>query len=265
MKKLIASLLALGTAGLLSAQVHFGVGARGTFGFGLGTSLADDYSSDYNKVQPFKSFLAGGSVIGRLSFDAVPGLFIQPEIGFTHTQVGTKTDYSYTSNIYSGISVIGTKTKEHSYEQSAGSNAIDIPILVGYDFEVGTGMVVSPFAGLNFSIPVGSISGGTTPSYTETITYKYNNGTTSTEKEHYRGDSSSTSFDVKATLNPGIVLGAGFGYKFDEHNMIMGDLRYLLDFIPTKAEVKWGGIRADWDLFTRRGLTLGFSYVYFIN
>ena len=40
MKKLVTSLLAIGAAALLSAQdgVHFGIGARGLFGFGLGTT-----------------------------------------------------------------------------------------------------------------------------------------------------------------------------------------------------------------------------------
>ena len=271
MKKLIASALALLAAGMLSAQVHFGIGARGTFGFGLGSSLASDMTSGDHysySTQPFKSFLAGGAVIGRISFDAVPGLYIQPEFGYSHNRLGYKTEYSDTdtwnSYTYSNGNRITHTTKvvtEYDYESSIAYNSIDFPILVGYDFEVGSGMVVSPFAGLSLSVPVGSFSTSSGKASGNVTTYYDGN---QTSKVSYRNDDDDDSYtlDVKTTLNPGAIVGVGFGYKFDSHNMIMGDLRYLLDFTPTKGEWKFLGTSWDWDIMTRRGLTLGFNYVY---
>ncbi len=257
MKKIIALVAALGTAGMLSAQVTFGIGARGTFGFGLGSTLAADYNED-SSVQPFRSFLAGGALVGRLGFESVPGLFIQPEIGFTHTQIGYKVESSDTDT-YSGYTV----TAEYEYEAGIGYNAIDIPIIIGYDVEFGNGMMVSPFAGFNLSIPVGSIGTSGGSSYTVTTTTKYADGRTTMSKATHKDDDGSYSIDTKTTVVPGVLLGVGVGYKFDEHNMIMGDLRYLLDFTPVQAHFEFLGATLDWDIATRRGLTLGVNYVYF--
>ncbi len=275
MKKLIASALALLAAGMVSAQVHFGIGARGEFGFGLGSALSGDLiidSDNYKQTtQPFKSFLAGGALIGRLSFDAVPGLFIQPEVGFSHNRLGYKTEYSHTSTrtrLGTYNSTTGTwnrytekEVTEWESESSIAYNSIDFPILVGYDFEVGSGMVVSPFAGLSLSVPVGSFSTSSGKRSGDVITYHDGNQVSKVPVKDDDDDGSS-SIDVKTALNPGAIFGVGFGYKFDQHNMIMGDLRYLLDFIPTKGEVDFLGTKLDWDIMTRRGLKLGFNYVY---
>ncbi len=257
MKKIIALLVAVGAAGMLSAQVHFGIGARGEFGLGLGSTVSELYNlmGDVS-IQPHKSFIAGGAVVGRLTFDSVPGLFLQPEIGFSHNQVTMKTSYSDTDDGYryhNGRYQDYTVKTEYEYEQSIGYNAIDIPIIVGYDFAMNGGLVVSPFAGFNLSIPVGSFStsGG---SYTETITTTYEDGSKETEKDNHSSGSGTS--NVQSTLTPGVLVGFGVGYKFDDHNMIMGDLRYLLDFIATKENVL--GL----DILTRRGLILGVNYVY---
>lgn len=246
MKKMLAGLLALGLAALLSAQeLTFGIGARGSFGFGLGSTLPSDVYSSAS-VQPFKSFLAGGALVGRLGFTSVPGFFIQPEIGFSHNQVGWKVEDS--------TSLFGM-SYEYDFEGNYGYNSIDIPIIVGYDLEVGIGMVVSTCLGLNLSIPVGSIN-STSASGSVTVTY---NGVSTSES--YKPDSSA-SIDLKPGVIPGVVLGLGFGYDFDSHNRIMGDLRYLSDFVPLKGEYKIGGKTEDADILVRRGLSLGVSYIY---
>lgn len=276
MKKLIASALALLAAGMVSAQVHFGIGARGEFGFGLGSTIHSDYETLISliagfssigtgvnteldtTVQPFKSFLAGGAVIGRISFDAVPGLFIQPELGFSHNRVGIKQKLTGSQSRKVFGSTIKVELEAES-ESSVAYNSIDFPILVGYDFEVGSGMVVSPFAGLSLSIPVGSVSSSVGNFSGDVVTYMDG---TQYSKEPYKDDdkkSSTGSEDVVVSLNPGAIVGVGFGYKFDQHNMIMGDLRYLLDFTPVKENVDFFG---DIGMFTRRGLKLGFNYVY---
>ena len=41
----------------------------------------------------------------------------------------------------------------------------------------------------------------------------------------------------------------------EAHNMLLGDLRYLLDFTAV--------VSGDADVLTRRGLTSGVNYIYF--
>ncbi len=325
MKKIIALAVALGAAGMLSAQVHFGIGARGTFGFGLGSTTdasnnfsvawtdawydyydeyykalgssyrttRDGYESDYDdedlNVKIFESFLAGGSLVGRLSFESVPGLFIQPEIGFYHNQI--KYDYDWEgSETTAHSNYTRRRDKEAEGNGTLAYNSIDVPIIVGYDVDLGSGMVLSPYAGLNLSIPIGNLSwslGAETTTRTVTRTYNDGSGSTSTTDVD-KSNSTSLSASMKNGVIPGLVLGAGFGYKFDQHNMIMADIRYLLDFMPVKAETdlddagkmaaKAGGYDHTWDAedekynqnfrfdaLTRRGLKIGVSYVYFIN
>lgn len=316
MKRLIASLLAVGAAGLISAQgVHFGIGARGTFGFGLGssTNVAENYAKSYYdalwdawvdqarsyglsvgrqddfdpgwddmklKVKPFESIVAGGALIGRITFDAVPGLFLQPEIGFSHNIVKYKFDWEYETRptTHSRVELECEGTGSMSY------SSIDIPIIAGYDFEVGPGMVLSPYGGLNLSIPVGKVSWSDDAATTTTRAY-YDGRLIDGYPDKSKSNSSSVDAKITNGVIPGLILGGSFGYKFDDHNMIMGDLRYLLDFIAVKGETdlkdaskksaKESGTAWSWDddsdrwnkdfrfdTFTRRALSIGVSYVY---
>lgn len=338
MKKAAAFLLAACAAGLVSAQeIHFGIGARGQFGFGLGSSsnVAESYDTskhdayvdvwrdiyrsegwDWNSsrwdyediyddrklsVKSFESILAGGALIGRISFDSVPGLYLQPEIGYSHNQVKYK--YSWEGSETLGTVTIGGKsyTPRLEYEAegdgSMSYSSIDIPIIVGYDFELGHGLYLGPYGGISLSIPVGNLSWSrgaattTTRTTAPDIDVSTLEVTMKTDTEKTKGNSSALSGKIKNGVIPGIVLGASFGYKFDQHNMILTDLRYQLDFVPVKAEIdykdadladwnstdhrgasytwtewedKWfGGKTFNIDAFTRRALNIGVSYVYF--
>lgn len=316
MKRLVASLLALGAAGLLSAQVNFAIGARGTFGFGLGSTAnpRENYMSSYTdaqyeasldlarylgvaafvepnlgyrslfdnenfNVKPFESFVAGGAIIGRICLESVPGLYFQPEFGFSHNQVKYKYDWEGRQILNSLLTVGYDAEGDGSY----GYNSLEIPILVGYDIELGHGFVISPYGGLNLSIPVGKLSwseGAT--SYTVTARAL---GITQTEKT--KDNSTSLEASIKNGVIPGLVLGTGAGYKFDDHNMIMADLRYLMDFTAVRAESdlkdasrsqakkegdpwvwdaeydRWFDQSFRWDTITRRALSFGISYMYF--
>ncbi|MBP5157008.1 MAG: hypothetical protein ILP18_03945 [Treponema sp.] len=261
MKRIITFLAALEAAGILSAQVRFGIGARGLLGIGLGTTtdisnsytagLSNDASPDYtSSVTPFNSLMSGGAVFGRISFDAVPGLYLQVEAGIFHTQVKYKSegDFSYT---------LGSYSYDIEYEASGNIyySSIDIPLIAGYDIAIGESMFLSPYAGFNMSIPLGKLSWTQLEGETKTsVSY---DGNKKAAKEKIPGDSDS--YGIKNGLIPGVVLGAGFGYKFDSHNTIIGDLRYLMDFTAVKCEAR----HFDFDVLTRRGLTLGVSYVYF--
>ncbi|MBQ3801564.1 MAG: hypothetical protein II837_14875 [Treponema sp.] len=337
MKKAAAFLLAACAAGLVSAQeIHFGIGARGQFGFGLGSSsnVAESYDTskhdasvdgwqDYYKskgwdwdakdwdyddyyddrklsVKPFESILAGGALIGRISFDSVPGLYLQPEIGYSHNQVKYKYSWEGSETIdaftWNGKSYTSKDEYEAEGDGSMSYSSIDIPIIVGYDFELGHGMFVGPYGGLSLSIPVGSLSwnrGAQTTTVRSTFPEIDSNLEVSmkTSTTTKKGNSTTLSGKIKNGVIPGLVLGGSFGYKFDQHNMILTDLRYQLDFVPVKAEIDykdaaladwnstdnkgasytwtewedkwWGGKTFNIDAFTRRALNIGVSYVYF--
>lgn len=321
MKRLVASLLALGAAGLLSAQVNFAIGARGTFGFGLGSTANpyENYASAYHdayyearldkarfygwnisadtgwktsyddtnlSVKPFESFVAGGALIGRIGIDSVPGLYFQPEIGFSHNQVKYKYHWEG-SGIHTSY---GNGHYTYDYEAegdgSFGYNSLEIPVLVGYDIELGHGFVISPYGGLNLSIPVGKLSWSqgaqtnTDREYTDgVLDYGY--------PKKNKDNSTSIEASIKNGVIPGLVLGTGAGYKFDDHNMIMGDIRYIMDFTAVRGETdihdarkalakkngdaftwgeddkKWYDKSFRWDAMTRRALSIGISYMYF--
>ncbi|MBP5464565.1 MAG: hypothetical protein J6Y13_05270 [Treponema sp.] len=326
MKRLVASLLALGTAGLLSAQVNFAIGARGTFGFGLGSTAnpAENYASAYDdaewectldylrfygwtyglnhtgyksvydnenlNVKPFESFVAGGSIFGRIGFDSVPGLYIQPELGFYHNQVKYK--YHWEGSGVSGSYSYGNYHHTYTYDVEAegdGSfsySSLDIPLLVGYDLELGHGFVISPYGGLNLSIPLGKLSWSMGAQ--ENIVRAYDNGILEYGyPDRTKYNSSSIEASIKNGVIPGLILGTGAGYKFDDHNMIMGDLRYIMDFTAIRAETdihdarkaeykksgypfnwdeddrKWYDKTFRWDAMTRRALTIGINYMFF--
>ncbi len=247
MKKLLAVLLACGMAAMLSAQdVTFGIGARGSFGFGLGSMLTGDVW-DSASVQPLKSYIAGGSLVGRINFEYTSGLFVQPEIGFYHNQVAWKVEDS--KSLLSG-------RYEYEFDGAYSYNSLDVPVILGYDWEVGIGMVISPYIGINLCFPVGGINSSFS-SGTVTIT---EGGVSVTES--YKPDSSA-SMDGKFGVIPGVLMGLGVGYEFDSHNMLMGDLRFLTDFTQIKGEYKLGGSTEEISVLTRRGLSLGVSYIYF--
>lgn len=325
MKRLFASLLALGTAGLLSAQVNFAIGARGTFGFGLGSTAnpRENYASSLHdaeyecrldrarfygraidpdtgwktvydntnfNVKPFESFVAGGAIFGRICLEAVPGLYFQPELGFYHNQVkykyhwegsGISASYSYGNTRYTD-----TYDREAEGDGSFSYNSLDIPILVGYDLELGHGFVISPYGGLNLSIPIGKLSWSMG---SETVTSRdYTNGVLD---YGYPKSSKYSSAGIEASIKngviPGLILGTGAGYKFDDHNMVMADLRYIMDFTAVRGETdihdawkasakkngtvfnwdeddrKWYDKSFRWDAMTRRALTIGINYMFF--
>ena len=323
MKRLVASLLALGTAGLLSAQVNFAIGARGTFGFGLGSTASsmENYESSYRdalhecyldyarfygltyglnytgyesyydnenlNVKPFESFVAGGSIFGRICLEAVPGLYFQPEIGFYHNQVKYKYHWEGSGiHSYSFGNTRYTYDYEAEGDGSFGYSSLDIPILVGYDLELGHGFVISPYGGLNLSIPLGKLSwsmGAQTDTDREYTNGLLDYGYPKSSKDN----STSIEASIKNGVIPGLILGTGAGYKFDDHNMVMADLRYIMDFTAIRGETdihdaqkasakksgypfnwdeddrKWYDKSFRWDAMTRRALSIGISYMYF--
>lgn len=212
MKKLIACAVAA-VAAVSMATAEITVGVRGIFGVGLGTTLADDMDS-------FDLDLGGTLNVGGTAFVKIPvfaSLVVQPEVGFTYNMVGMKVEES-------GAKV----TIDCSY------NAIDIPVLVGWDFKINDSFTVTPLVGPKISIPVGKLTG---------------------ERET-SCDGMTEKYDIDEKIDSpvlfSVVVGAGVAYKVGP-GAIVGDLRYNIG-------VSSLAIEEDIDVATPRGLQLSVGY-----
>ena len=244
----------------VSAQGSFGIGTRGTFGLGLGSAFSSDSAEEFNidGVDVFRSFLFGGSLIGKFSFNS--GLFIQPEVGFMRNQIG----YRWSdSDRYSYSLGVTANRAEVRYESSgsAGYNSIEVPVIVGYDLFLTDGFFISPFAGANVSFPFDSISWAC-GDVTRTITTYADGKETGSQSYSSPDENDGMLMDVKSGIIPGVLVGAGFGYSFGS-SVIAGDFRYLFDFSPLQGEWKFRGNKNTVHVLRRRGVNFGLSYLYF--
>ena len=261
-KKLAACIFAACVMTALSAQNSLGIGARGTFGLALGTEFSGDAVDDYqiDNVDVFRSFLFGGAVVAKVGFDSFPGLYVQPEIGFTRNQIGyrwgdsDREDYRIDTTDY---------RTEYRYESSGtiGYNSIDIPVLAGWDLYLTDGLFVSPFIGFNMSFPFDIMtwtygeSSGSAVVYADGVEVERNTFASSEGGE-------APSVSAKIAFVPGVLAGFGFGYRFDS-SAVSGDFRYNLDLSPVVGERKFRGQAQDFHVLRRRGLTFNLGYMYF--
>ena len=133
MKKIIALVaVALVTVSMVCAEIGLTVGAKGTFGMNLGSTV-DEKTDDMKAAFAVNG---GGSIYGRYNMPFLPALGVQVEAGMTFgNAIGEAKDnknYGYTSY-----------------------NSFDIPVLVTYDIPVSS-LVITPMLGMNFSIPFGT-------------------------------------------------------------------------------------------------------------
>ena len=140
MKKIIALAVTMAAA-VTMATAEITVGARGIFGLGLGTTVSSDFDDLGMEVDLGKSL-----DFGFAAFVKIPvweALGVQPELGFTHHQVGLKWDF--------GIVTL---------EGTGAINTIDLPVLVTYDIAINDAFSVTPFLGPQLSFPLGKVAMG---------------------------------------------------------------------------------------------------------
>lgn len=195
MKRLTAFIAAT-VAAMSLATAEITIGGRGIFGLGVGTSYEGGADNSIGN-----SFDFGGA-----AFVKVPvweSLSIQPEVGFTYNMLGWE---------------LGSGKGKSSYK------AIDVPVLVGWDFKINDDFTVTPVVGPRFSIPVGKpgqdLNGGEFDSF----------------------------------LQFSIVAGAGVAYRLGP-GALVGDLRYNLGI--TGLQLKNVG-----DFVTPRAFQLSVGYQY---
>lgn len=209
MKKLIAAAAVALTLASATFAEGITVGLRGIFGLGLGTDLEGDGLD----LDVGKSVNAGGALFGKFLIPAVKGLGVQPELGITYNQIGVKND-------------------DFDLNATASYVALDIPVLVTYDFNINDNFAITPEFGPKLSVPFGKLS--------------------------YGGDMDSlddSDLDTKVLFS--LVFGAAVSYKVGP-GAIVGDIRYDLGL--TKLTIDTEG---DGDFGTPRALL--FSVGYGIN
>ncbi|GEM_PF-3712709 len=256
LKRIAVCVLAACAVTAVSAQASVGIGLRGSFGLGLGTAFSGDVTEEFrvDSADVFRSFLYGGSICTRIGFD---GPFIQPEIGFTRNQFGYRWSDTDRTESRSGFT-------EYRYESSGeiGYSSIDVPVVAGYELYLTDSLVASPFAGVNLSLPFDVIS-WTAGDVSCTAVSRDAGGaeTGSTSSSTANGDNGMP-VSVKFGLVPGIVVGAGLGYRIGP-GLISGDFRYLLDLTSVKGEIKFHGKSQSFHVLRRRGLSVNLGYMYF--
>ena len=220
MKKLIAfAVVTVAAVSLATAEIA--VGVRGIFGIGLGTTVSGEFDFLSAMLDSDSDFDFGNSFdFGGTMFAKIPvweSLVIQPEFGFTHNMIGRK------------YSVYGQDMKiKVSY------NAIDIPVLVGWDFKVADGLTVTPLVGPKFSIPVGD----------------------GTVKAEAAGLKDEVNFEIDNIMLFSIVVGAEVAYRLGP-GALVGDLRYNIGISDLNEDVGFGG---SWSIATPHALQLSVGY-----
>ena len=223
MKKLIAfAVMTVAAVSLATAEIA--VGVRGIFGIGLGTTTSDGFdfvlaTAGYadNRFDFGNSLDFGGTAFVKIPVS--DSLVIQPEFGFTHNMIGRK------------CSIYGQDVRiKVSY------NAIDIPVLVGWDFKVADGLTVTPLVGPKFSIPVGD---GTVKIDVASLGFEIKDD-----------------FEIDNIMLFSIVVGAEVAYRLGP-GALVGDLRYNIGISDLNEDVGFGG---SWSIATPRALQLSVGY-----
>ena len=128
MKKLIAmAALALAAVSLATAEIAFG--ARGAFGWGVGTTLADGWGS----IERAKTVSTGGAAFVRLPLGEVLG--VQAELGSTEHIIAVDAGDGYTARYAT----------------------LDFPLLLTWTIPAGERFALMPLVGAKLSVPVAKI------------------------------------------------------------------------------------------------------------
>ena len=221
MKKIIA-LVAAATlaASVVCAQVGVSVGAKGTFGMNLGSQL-DKEAKDSMGPDVKDTFMVngGGQIYGRYNMPF-------------HAPLGVQLGFGVTANNGAGMEA---EQQESKAKVSVSYLSLDIPLLITYDIPAGP-VVIMPFVGPNFSIPVGEPK----------------------ERMEVDGTDMSGSSGMSVTgFVPGIVAGVAVGLPLGPGSL-MFDLSYVNDFTPVKAKME--GVDEKTDLLIRRNFNISLGY-----
>ena len=236
MKKIIA-LVCAAVVGVSAFALDVTAGARGTFAWGLGTTLP---AEDAEQMKTLKEAITsaggtwseGGNLGGGFGVYANLGL-----INLGSLTLGLQPEFSMIfNNGYTVDYAFGGTSEKVVYTD----NSIDIPVLVTLSLPVTNTFGMRFGVGPYLSIPLGpdliGTSGGTETKMTDIYT-------------------------IESSLNFGLAFDVNFTNKLGIGSLV-ANVRYMMDFTPTKATVKYNGtvMSDNEDLLTRRALTVGIGY-----
>lgn len=226
-KLIVLAAVAAVTAGFAAAEVS--VGIRGGMGLMLGTSWSDKITEpvkDIMEPSTINSLAAGAAVFAKIPI--FNGLGIQPEFGISYNEMRLRANKEYKELLQQYTSV-------KDYQEWFAYSALDIPILVSYDFKVGKKITLTPLAGPKLSIPIGKIK--------EDASRTVSGGPLPAEFEA----GSPVLFSMVAGMD------AAFGLR---HGAIVTDLRY--DIGISSLQIKTGSSESD--VAVPRALFLSVGY-----
>lgn len=238
MKKIIAmAVVAVVAVSMVCAQIT--VGAKGTFGMNLGSTLTDEGKAVATMGYPIDTSNkvvvgGGGSIYGRYNMPFHAPLGVQLELGiFANNGVALEADGPIEDDYVGKINVTANASSTYL--------SMDIPLIVTYDISAGP-VVITPMVGVNFSIPLGKLKCKT--EYTAKIE-GYGE-----EKEEFTEE-----LDIDPRFIPGIVAGVEVGLPLGPGSLV-ADLRYVNDF--TNVTIASEG--ESMELFTRRNFNISVGY-----
>ncbi len=211
MKRVIA-LVATAVVAVSMVCAQITVGAKGTFGMNLGSTLTDDaktlFTMGYDIDTKNEVMVGGGGAIyGRYNMPFHTPLGVQLELGiFANNGVKVSAD----SSIEEASMKIGVEATG-----SASYLSMDIPLIVTYDISAGP-VVITPLVGVNFSIPLGKMK--SKMEYTAKMDGQV------VEEGDFTED-----VDIASKFIPGIVAGVEVGLPLGPGSLV-ADLRYVNDF-----------------------------------
>lgn len=229
MKKLITTLavgaLLLSSSFAQLSQMSFGV--RGSLGVSDMT-IADEtkkrLGNELNAIMIAKGFpysssdvdnktiLCGGFALwGNYSFEKIPALGLQTELGFLFNN-GTE----LTAETKSGTAKIEVKDK-------ATYTTMELPFLVTYTVNKGGFFEFIPQAGFYLSFPIGKIK------QEIDVTAKYNGNTLAS-----KSGSSKDKIDNACIF--GTAFGADFAFNFNKTSALLLNARYMIDLGELKSD-----------------------------
>ena len=234
MKKIIAVLAAMAVTSISAFALDITVGARGNYDMFIGTTL-EGGTAEYVAGQETTARLAGQSwkegpnMVGY-------GFAVYGNFGFLNLGAGT-----LGAQVEAGMNFNNGYTVEFGDKADNRSDmTIDIPVLVTFTFPVSDAFSIGAGVGPYLSIPLG---------YDEVV-----------KADNYKASSWA---NIKANMNFGLAFDANGAFKAGPGSIVL-DLRYLMDFGPTKLNGtdKTTGVRVwnDEETFTRRGLLIGLGY-----
>ncbi|WP_296323717.1 outer membrane beta-barrel protein [Treponema sp. UBA3813] len=229
MKKLITTLavgaLLLSSSFAQLSQMSFGV--RGSLGVsdmtiaddikrGLGNSVASELSSITGNPASYsvdnKTILCGGFALwGNYSFEKIPALGLQAELGFLFNNGTELTIESKSSGVKMEVKDKITYT------------TMELPFLVTYTVNKGGFFEFIPQAGFYLSFPIGKIK------QEIDVTAKYNGNTLAS-----KSGSSKDKIDNACIF--GTAFGADFAFNFNKTSALLLNARYMIDLGELKSD-----------------------------